>query len=187
MPAQSPLLHAADCLEWAPGEQKIKSRPEKDSFLKKKEGKSAKPCGQSLCPAAAESWTFGKRQEELNCFTPELLTGRQSTTHTHLPSMLVISAQGMKKILASDSRNIYQEKISLLKLCLCFLTPEAQLCSTTQLSAIPEHKHWPCAGEAEWLRKPPQERLGNEMLKCTRFLANPHHMCLHKSLQKTPV
>lgn len=86
MPAQSTLLHAADCLEWAPGEQKIKSKPEKDSFLKKKEGKSAKPCGQSLCPAAAESWTFGKRQEELNCFAPELLTRRQSTTHTHLPS-----------------------------------------------------------------------------------------------------
>lgn len=81
MPAQSPLLHAADCLEWAPGEQEIKSKPEKDSFLKKKEGKSAKPCGPSLCPAAAESRTFGKRQKELNCFTPELLLGRQSTTH----------------------------------------------------------------------------------------------------------
>lgn len=112
MPAQSPLLHTADCLEWAPGEQKIKSKPEKDSFLKKKEGKSAKPCGRSLCPAAAESWTFGKRQEELNCFTPELLTVRQSTTHTHLPSTACYFCLGYEKILAPDSRNIYQEKIS---------------------------------------------------------------------------
>lgn len=55
MQAKGPLLQVADCLEWAPGEQKIKSKPEKDSFLKKKEGKSAKPCGPSLRPAAAES------------------------------------------------------------------------------------------------------------------------------------
>lgn len=69
MEAKGPLLQVADCLRQAPGEQKIKSKPEKDSFLKKKEGKSAKPCGPSLCPAAAESQTletFMKRQAELN-------------------------------------------------------------------------------------------------------------------------
>lgn len=75
MEAKGPLLQVADCLERAPGEQKIKSKPAKDSFLKKKEGKSAKPCGPSWRPAAAESQTletFVKRQEELNCFAPEL-------------------------------------------------------------------------------------------------------------------
>lgn len=35
MQAKGPTLQVADCLEWAPGEQKIKSKAEKRQFLKK--------------------------------------------------------------------------------------------------------------------------------------------------------
>lgn len=125
---------------------------------------------KSLTASLLSCWQWGKAQ------------------HTHTPAFncLLFLLRVWKNLGSWLKKHLSGENI-LLKLCFCFLTPKAQLCSTTQFSAIPEHKHWPCAGEAEQLRKPPQERLGNEMLKCTRFLANPHHMCLHKSLQKTPV
>lgn len=105
----------ADCPERAPGEWEIKSKPAKDSFLKKKEGKSAKPCGPSLHPAAAESQApeaFVKRQVEFNRLAPELLGAGGKARHIHLPSRLVLLLKGMYKILASDSRNIYQEKLA---------------------------------------------------------------------------
>lgn len=85
MQAKGLLLQVADCLERAPGEQQIKSKPEEDNFLKKKKGKRAKPCGPSMCPAAAESHTpetCVKSQAELNRFSSELLReGGKSTIH----------------------------------------------------------------------------------------------------------
>lgn len=57
-----------------------------------------------------------KRQVELNRFAPELLRSGRKARHIHLPSTatagLVFLLKGMYKILASDSRNVYQEKLS---------------------------------------------------------------------------
>jgi len=50
---QGPLLQVADCLEWAPGEQKIKSKPERD-FLKKERGQECKTLWAKLVPGC--SW-----------------------------------------------------------------------------------------------------------------------------------
>lgn len=65
----------------------------------------------------------------------------------------------------------------------------AQICSTSPFlkfkSAYIGYTYLHAVkAEAENLNK---KRLGSEMLKHTRFLDNPHHMCLHKSLQKIPV
>lgn len=121
MQAKGPLLQGADCLKRAPGEQKIKSKAEKDGFLKKIEGQKCKTSWAELCLAAAEPQTrgsYGKRQAELNSFTAELSRYTECKAHAclQLPqNELFCLIKGIYKTLTSDSRNIYQDKLFYLK------------------------------------------------------------------------